>query len=576
MFEYNKVNKTTTILVLEISQLLENRQTRDVKYISSRINFYDSASADILAEHFKNLSNSAEFKSTYALQSMIVELAKVQNSALPKVFEQSVLTKLFKENIGGNSLCLGIFTLQNNQYAISNIVFKIMKMASQIHCYPIVNDSNLHGLLKKYRVDVNYYTKMKDLHPYDLKPPIIQTNNMKHPTPNKQVGISSMDNNSGMIGDFKKKLTALEQEKIRLTEELNYSEEERIQLTKSLAGLKIKYEQLRELIDGEKFDVSDKLAHIEDDIQDSNKIMQTVNDLHDKLRQLTEERNKLEEQLNYLKQTNENLASEMDKNMSEQNNYRLNADNEIFNLKELLNSTKNEAEYLRMEVEKYRKIQSDLMLELDERVTQFKKQLEEREREIEIKMLDLSQTEKRKLEANLRESIRKVEELGDEKIDYEKIVEDLKKENNRINLQNNELRSSLRDALGKGIEDKTKDNKIDINGIKINPSSKTKLIETYNKHEKDLLENLGVEKSKSDNYKEKLRKLKTYARKIRNLALDYYPVNNELPDLLKKSDTVFLEDAENESIIQFLVINFLLRNSKLRLSEKGIGNMSLN
>ncbi len=539
--------------MLEISQLLENRQTRDVKFISSKINIYDCASADILAEHFKNLSNSIEFKSVYALQSMINELGKLQNSVLPKVFEQSAVTKLMKEFIGGNSLCLGIFTLQNNQFTISNIVFKLMKQAAQIMCYPIVNDSNLHGLLKKFRVDINFYQKIKDLHPYDLKPPLIQgsNNTNKQPTPNR-LGNAPIDN-SGMINDFKKKLTALEQEKIRLTEELNYSEEERIALTKSLAGLKIKYEQLRELIDGEKFDVSDKLAHIEDDIQESNKIMQTVNELHERLRQLTEDRNKLEEQLNYFKQTNENLASEIDKNMSEHNNYRLNADNEIFNLKELLNSTKNEAEYLRMEVEKYKKIQSDLMLELDERVTQFKKQLEEREREIEIKMLDLSQSEKRKLEASLREATRKVEELGDERIDYEKIVDELKKENNKLSLQNNELRSSLRDSLGKGIEDKTKDNKIDINGIKINPSSKTKLIETYNLHEKELIENLAVEKSKSENYKQKLRKLRTYARKIRNLALDYFPLNEELPDILKKDVTVFLEDVENESIIQFLV-----------------------
>ena len=117
-FEYNKVCKNTSILTIEISQTLDNRATRDVKVITSRINIFDLPSADILADHFRNLSNSVEYKSIYSFQNMIGDLAKSNNNALPTIYENSILTKLMKEYIGGNSLTVGLFTLQNNNFAI--------------------------------------------------------------------------------------------------------------------------------------------------------------------------------------------------------------------------------------------------------------------------------------------------------------------------------------------------------------------------------------------------------------------------------------------------------------------------
>ncbi len=158
-FEYGTVNKSSTIMTIEVSQMLENRTTRDVKYISSRINIFDMPSADLLTEHFRNLQNNPEYKSIFAFQNMCVELAKSHNNALSTIYEKSVLTKLMKEAIGGNSLNLGIFTLQQNNYAISQLVFKMMKVCSQVQCFPIVNDTNSNGLLKKFRVEIAYLNK---------------------------------------------------------------------------------------------------------------------------------------------------------------------------------------------------------------------------------------------------------------------------------------------------------------------------------------------------------------------------------------------------------------------------------
>ena len=211
---------------------------------------------------------------------------------------------------------------------------------------------------------------------------------------------------------------------------------------------------------------------------------------------------------------------------------------------------------MRNEAEKYRKIQADLLLEIDEREVQYKKQLEDKEREIEMKMIDQNQTEKRRLEAEMREATRKIEHYGEENSELNKAMDELKKENKKLTLKNNELRATMRDMINKADEEGEEE-----------ISNKAKLMKTYTDRENELMENLGVQKASNENLKEKLKKMRTYARKARNIALDYFPPNEELPEMLTKDLNTFLEDAENESVIQFLeyeIRELRERNKKLQ------------
>ena len=393
------------------------------------------------------------------------------------------------------------------------------------------------------------------MHPNDIKPPIIPDHRneqtVKQPLNNRDVSY-----NPEMNMEYQRRITQLEQDRATLKEELVISEEERMKLTRALASLKSKYEQIRDLVDTDKYDVGDKIGHIESDLEETNQIMNTVNDLHERLRILTEERNKMEEEMLMLRENNQNLTRDLDRLTSDFNSYKLNAENELYNTKEVLNSTKNEVDFLRSEIEKFKKIQSDLLTEIDERETQFKRQLEDREREIELRMFELAQTEKKKLESDLREANRRIEDLSEENNDYNKITDELKKENNKLNLANNEMRKTTREIIAKGLDDK-KENKIDINGLQINPNNKTLLIKNYTTRETELVEQIGVERAKTENLKQKVKKLRTYARKLRNLALDYFPIKEQLPEVLTKDVNVFMEDAENESVVQFLVIKLI-------------------
>ena len=133
-------------------------------------------------------------------------------------------------------------------------------------------------------------------------------------------------------------------------------------------------------------------------------------------------------------------------------------------------------------------------------------------------------------------------------------------------LQINEMRSTVREILSKGIDDKKLKSDVGSNVSMMNPNNKTKLIKNYNDRENELLELNGLEKAKSINLKEKLKKMRTYGRKVRNIALDYFPVNEELPELLSKDIELFLEDPENESVVHFLEFEIRTlreRNKKL-------------
>ena len=571
-FEYNKVTKNSALLTIEITQTLDNKATKDVKVITSRINIFDLASADILAEHFRNLSNSIEYKSIYSFQNMVGDLAKTNNNAIPTIYDGSILTKLMKEYIGANALCLGLFTLQNNNFAISSITFKMMKLCSRIQNYPILNDVNALGLLKKFRTDISYYSKFKGSGGYDLRPPIIPKGDNELPQGAKVTqysNLASTGDNQALIA----RNAFLEKENQRLELALQDADTEKATLLKTIAELRSRGAgggggghdhgaggQGLPPFMGDKYDVSDKLLHIEDDITETNQIMGVVNKLNDRFKILENERKSLAEEVEKLRQENQHLTNELNKLHSDSNNNKLNSDNELFNLKELLNSTKNELDYMRNEAEKYRKIQADLLLEIDEREVQYKKQLEDKEREIEMKMIDQNQTEKRRLEAEMREATRKIEHYGEENSELNKALDELKKENKKLTLKNNELRATMRDILNKADEEGEE-------GAEEDVSNKAKLMKTYTDRENELMENLGVQKASNENLKEKLKKMRTYARKARNIALDFYPPNEELPELLTKDLNTFLEDAENESVIQFLeyeIRELRERNKKLQ------------
>ena len=424
------------------------------------------------------------------------------------------------------------------------------------------------GLLRKFRTDISYYNRFKGPNPgYDMRPPII------NPSQNENTfqQSSPLIPNQSDINALQARNNFLEKENQRLDDLLKNSDIEKADLLQSIANMQNRVPQnvnpnfnpVNQMgamppFMGDKYDVSDKLLHIEDDINETNQIMGVVNKLNERFKVLEQERKDLAEEVERLRQDNTNLTNEINKIQNDANMNKTNADNELFSLKEMLNSTKNELDYMRSEAEKYRKIQADLLVEIDEREVQYKKQLEDKEREIEMKMIDQQQNEKRRLESEMREATRKLEHYGGENKDLNETIKKLREEIRKLKLKLQEMQSSFRDYLN----NQNEDNEDEESGS----SAKAKLMKTFTDRENQLMEDLGVQKAENENLREKLKKMRTYARKARNIALDYYPPNEELPEMLTKDLEAFFQDAENESVIQFLefeIRSLRERNKKL-------------
>ena len=65
------------------------------------------------------------------------------------------MTQLLRDTFGGNSLTLGLFTLQYGDPIGSTLTLRAMKRCQSIMNYPVINDNRTIGLLRKYRVELN-------------------------------------------------------------------------------------------------------------------------------------------------------------------------------------------------------------------------------------------------------------------------------------------------------------------------------------------------------------------------------------------------------------------------------------
>ena len=101
-----------------------------------------------------------------------------------------------KDTYGGNSLTVGIFTLQYGDAIGSTVTMRTFKKCQQIVNYPVINDNRIIGLLRKYRVE------------------LIQLQNQVNMLPG-----DNADNYNLKIAELEKKLIEENLEKMKMADE---------------------------------------------------------------------------------------------------------------------------------------------------------------------------------------------------------------------------------------------------------------------------------------------------------------------------------------------------------------------
>ncbi len=296
----NRTNKTnefgrlsdnaTCVFSLEITQVTESApgfggsggSSSDTNVLVSRLHVIDLPGCEILNEDPEALrvkQGSTLNRGIQSVNTLMRDLSTSQHGD-HVFYEGSAITQLMRDTLGGNSLTLGLFTLQYGDPIGSTLSLRALKRCQQIMNFPVINDNRTIGLLRKYRLEMNASQGVlprgtnaglasDSLDTYNLKvaeleKKLIEENLEKlRFTEDKQKLVTRMQ-------EMKAKFNELVQSKAELQAELITSEEEKLKVSKALIELQIENTRLQEAVQNGQFDTSAKMLHAENDMLELN------------------------------------------------------------------------------------------------------------------------------------------------------------------------------------------------------------------------------------------------------------------------------------------------------------------
>ena len=150
--------KSTAIFSLEVTQITESQSGSgsDTNVLVSRLHIVDLPGCEILNEDPEALrvkQGSTLNRGIQALNTLIKDLATNPHGD-HVYYESSTATQLLRDTFGGNSLTMGIFSLQYGDPIGSTLALRAMKRCQAIMNFPVINDNRTIGLLRKYRIEL--------------------------------------------------------------------------------------------------------------------------------------------------------------------------------------------------------------------------------------------------------------------------------------------------------------------------------------------------------------------------------------------------------------------------------------
>lgn len=585
--------QSTCILSVEIFQMTTNQATMETTVLVSRAYFVDLPCHDKLLDLNAKVREGVYAQGIFALSNVVQGLSRGDRYT---DFDQSMSTQMMKDMIGGNSLTVAIFCLQNGDPVGSSLVLSHMRMVRSIMNYPVVNDSRLIGLLRKYRLDIiellNQLTQ-SGTGSIDMLKQRVQDLE-------KQIGVNNIEKlrNSDEKGSLNENIRGLKEsynklvkDKADLQLQLIQTEEEKLRTSKQVIELQIRISELEENHSDNKFSISTRLIQAEREIklahQKEEKSMIAIHEAQEKMIKAIQEKSEIEmeflalkknfmetsKKLNEEKATNERLTTEI-VNLVNANSSLANDSEYLSKLKANLSSNQQNlsAENLKLR-NQVQKLQDDLLnanTEIDQLKVEITRQDLYRQRQhndfdnkkLELERGYLQMAHKRddavslKVEESegmarrlkgqdellksellsyknkLKSSERKVKELEDHLSEYQINENEISSQNTNLRTQLDELRAAYRSSLVKNMND----------GFQSN--AREELVRSYNERESDLQTQVFTLISQKSSLVKTLRGLRAYARSLKNLAEDFAPVGHPLPQVLTLPPEMLLEDDD--------------------------------
>lgn len=516
--------------------------------------------ADQVKEQLDNVQGLNLFKGKGEGESRVVTKENRNFGTGVALFESSQLTKLLKESLGGNSYTLALFSLANGDYKGSLASLKLMSFIKNVVNFPVLNEGNLLGLLQKYRNEVK---KARDLSSieggfglnYDTR--ILEE--QKRLLEEDVSRIKQLEQNEKLaerLSELREKYNMLVKSKANLQSELIKSEEEKLQISKALIELQIENTKLLESLHQEQYSLGNRLVGQEAEITGfqakEQKAMEIIQELQEKLETALEDKKDLETEFVVLRKNFSSVIEEKEKLESRVEELHLELINlsnekkvlekEIGGIGEKNSASEKRAALLAKDYERMKEDLAVLKAEYENMKNQVARQgleikkdgndideiekltfeFDQRRGQVKNRMVGL-ESERRELITKNRHLLRKMEMLTLSSAECQKVVEDLRAENQKLSTQLEETRSVYRSKLLVFAQGDPKINYM---------NAREDLLRSYAEREIELLEKNEKYSQTIKHISSELEGLKIYAEKIRELAEDWAPVGFPLPDLI--------------------------------------------
>ena len=568
--------KSSSFLTVEVLQEAVDSSTLEKNIVVSRMHFIDTPGMEKLREDpevVRIQEGNSLNRGILALAEMIANLNTGSSDFVR--YEGSVLTSLLKDIIGGNCLTQALFFLQNGDGKNSELVLEYLKMVQKIHNFPVVNDSNQIGLLRRYRAEWIYLMGQLSLygpgsveayskHISELEKQLIDNNLEKLKT------IEQRSQLIERIRDLKEAYNKLVKEKVELVDQLINSEEKNVDVSKALIEMQIENSQILQKREMGEADVKDKILYAESQVLEANiekeRALKAINEMQAKSRKVLEEKREVEIEFvalktNYLsltsdlaaeKEKNENLSLEIinlvntNKALSgdtdalakvrgslKQENEKLLSENKTIKSKKLelekeLFMAKSEIETLKSEIVRY-----DLNAQMLRTDVSSKKV--ELEKEFLMKAHQIDNETHKKIETAEEKAVRLAKENNFAHADTVAVTRQLKvaqrkvaqleeilrenqnqearqsEDNRKMAAQIDEMRSYYRNKLTLAMNQ---------GGDERLRMAKDELILTYKEREAELFDKYNTELTRNNQNLKIIRGLRVYCRNLKNLAED--------------------------------------------------------
>mmetsp|Transcript_452 Transcript_452/g.550 ORF Transcript_452/g.550 Transcript_452/m.550 type:complete len:1047 (-) Transcript_452:2300-5440(-) len=600
--------KSTSLLTFEILQVTNNSAANESTVLASRLQFFDLPGAEKLHEDVESL----RIREGTSLNRGIMcfsELTKQLNDNIGGFvrYDDSMLTAMLKDVLGGNCLTVMLMCLQNGDTVGSSLSLNYMRQLRAIMNFPVVNDNRMLGLLHKYRVEVSHLLNQLMLN----SPESIDGYNSKIGNLEKELiegNLNKLKDNDEKsmllqrLKELKESFNKLVKEKADLQADLIASEEDRLQVSKALIELQIENAQLLENHQDKNFDVNTKILQAENEVLAANmkeeKALQAINEMQDKLKKALLEKREIEIEFVALKTNYLNLMNELNEEKLKNENLQievinlvnankaLSGDTDVLvkikgdlseqqrvielrnidltrenrDLNEALLNARAEIEQLRSELVKHDINLQRAQMDVENKKMALEREFMEMNRKVDDKakkrvdaaghqvnkmkeQVDLDEADRITLSRQLKVAQRKIAELEDNLNEYMKHDREMTEEAHRLQLQIEEMRSSFRTKLMKAMNEGIMPDDQQLTG------AREELVRSYNEREADLSQRLNKEYAKNAHLVKVIRGLRAYARSLKNLSEDWAPIGQPLPEVLTLPPPILLED-EDQTVTQ--------------------------